>query len=140
MTLHVPKHFAALAGLVAGALAVTIGMLVAAITEVVSPIDAVGSEVIDRVPRWVKEQAIEWFGTDDKLALRVGIISILTIAAVGLGVVAARRPWVGAAGIGLFGLVGALAAAHRPGEKDKDKYVAIGESDRMTLKFVKPAK
>ena len=26
------------------------------------------------------------------------------------------------------------------GEKDKDKYVAIGESDRMTLKFVKPAK
>ena len=116
MTLHVPKHFAALAGLVAGALAVTIGMLVAAITEVVSPIDAVGSEVIDRVPRWVKEQAIEWFGTDDKLALRVGIISILTIAAVGLGVVAARRPWVGAAGIGLFGLVGAVAAAHRPGE------------------------
>lgn len=25
-------------------------------------------------------------------------------------------------------------------EKDKEKYVAIGESDRMTLKFVKPAK
>ncbi|QUM73258.1 class I SAM-dependent methyltransferase [Sphingopyxis granuli] len=25
------------------------------------------------------------------------------------------------------------------GEKDKDKYLAIGESDRMTLKFVKPA-
>lgn len=28
----------------------------------------------------------------------------------------------------------------RLGEKDKDKYVAIGESDRMTLKFVKPKK
>lgn len=26
------------------------------------------------------------------------------------------------------------------GEQDKDKYLAIGESDRMTLKFVKPAK
>ena len=25
------------------------------------------------------------------------------------------------------------------GDKDRDKYVAIGESDRMTLKFVKPA-
>jgi len=24
------------------------------------------------------------------------------------------------------------------GDKDKDKYLAIGESDRMTLKFVKP--
>jgi predicted methyltransferase len=26
------------------------------------------------------------------------------------------------------------------GDKDKEKYLAIGESDRMTLKFVKPAK
>lgn len=26
------------------------------------------------------------------------------------------------------------------GEKDKDKYLAIGESDRMTLKFIKPSK
>jgi predicted methyltransferase len=25
------------------------------------------------------------------------------------------------------------------GDKDRAKYVAIGESDRMTLKFVKPA-
>ena len=24
-------------------------------------------------------------------------------------------------------------------DKDREKYVAIGESDRMTLKFVKPA-
>ena len=116
MNVPVPRRFAALAGLVAGALAITIGMLVAAITEVVSPIDAVGSEVIDRAPRWVKELAIEWFGTDDKLALRIGIVSILAIAAVGLGIVAARRPWVGVAGIGVFGLVGALSAAHRPGE------------------------
>jgi predicted methyltransferase len=26
----------------------------------------------------------------------------------------------------------------RLGDVDKDKYLAIGESDRMTLKFVKP--
>jgi predicted methyltransferase len=26
----------------------------------------------------------------------------------------------------------------RLGDQDKDKYLAIGESDRMTLKFVKP--
>jgi predicted methyltransferase len=24
------------------------------------------------------------------------------------------------------------------GERDRDKYLAIGESDRLTLKFVKP--
>jgi hypothetical protein len=53
MTIAVPRRFGALAGLVAGGLAVTLGMLLAAITEVVSPIDAVGSEVIDRAPRWV---------------------------------------------------------------------------------------
>ena len=81
MTTPVPRRFAALAGLVAGGLAVTIGMLIAAITEVVSPIDAVGSEVIDRSPRWLKEFAIREFGTDDKLVLRIGIISILAVAA-----------------------------------------------------------
>jgi predicted methyltransferase len=27
----------------------------------------------------------------------------------------------------------------RQGDKDRDKYLAIGESDRMTLKFIKPA-
>ncbi len=34
--------------------------------------------------------------------------------------------------------VWALPPALRNGEKDKAKYMAIGESDRMTLKFVKP--
>jgi len=105
-----------MAGLVAGGLAVTLGMLIAAITQVVSPIDAVGSEVIDHAPLWLKEQAIEWFGTDDKLALRIGIISILAIAAVGVGLLATRRIWWGVAGIAVFGVVGAVAAASRPGE------------------------
>jgi predicted methyltransferase len=34
--------------------------------------------------------------------------------------------------------VWALPPVLRNGDKDKDKYLAIGESDRMTLKFVKP--
>ena len=33
--------------------------------------------------------------------------------------------------------VWALPPSYRNGDKDKDKYAAIGESDRMTLKFVK---
>ena len=33
-----------------------------------------------------------------------------------------------------------LPPTYRLGEKDKDKYAAIGESDRFTLKFEKPAK
>ena len=31
------------------------------------------------------------------------------------------------------------AANLAPGHKDRAKYLAIGESDRMTLKFIKPA-
>ena len=31
-----------------------------------------------------------------------------------------------------------LLPTYRLGDKDKDKYAAIGESDRFTLKFVKP--
>ncbi len=116
MNSTIPRKFAALSGLAAGGLAVTVGMLVAAITKVVSPIDAVGSEVIDHTPLWLKEQAIAWFGTDDKLALRIGIVSILAIAALGVGLLAARRIWLGVAGIALFGVVGSVAAAGRPGE------------------------
>jgi predicted methyltransferase len=33
-----------------------------------------------------------------------------------------------------------LPPTYRLGNKDRDKYAAIGESDRFTLKFVKPAK
>ena len=31
-----------------------------------------------------------------------------------------------------------LPPSFRMGDKDREKYAAIGESDRMTLKFVKP--
>jgi predicted methyltransferase len=32
-----------------------------------------------------------------------------------------------------------LPPSLRLGDEDREKYLAIGESDRMTLKFVKPA-
>jgi DMSO/TMAO reductase YedYZ molybdopterin-dependent catalytic subunit len=111
----VPRPFGALAGLVAGAVAVTVGMFVARVLDVVSPIDAVGGEFIDRVPSWLREQAIQWFGTNDKRALRVGIVITLAIAAVIVGVLATRWLIAGIAGIAIFGLIGMLAALHRPG-------------------------
>jgi DMSO/TMAO reductase YedYZ molybdopterin-dependent catalytic subunit len=110
------RRFGALAGLVAGAIAVTLGMLVAGITEVVSPIDAVGSTFIDHVPAWLKTLAIDWFGTNDKVALRVGIVAVLAIGAAALGAAAVRRPNVGVAGIAAFGIIDMLAAVNRPGE------------------------
>ena len=91
-TRAVPRWVGAVAGLASGVLAVAVGMVLAAVTDVVSPIDAVGSEVIDRAPRWLKEWAIETFGEQDKLALRIGIVIILSIAAALIGMAAVRRP------------------------------------------------
>ena len=110
-----PRPYGATAGVVAGAVAVTVGMFTAGVMAVVSPIDAVGSEFIDRVPPWLKELAIQWFGTNDKLALRTGIIITLAIAAVIVGVLATRWLIAGVIGISAFGLTGALAAWHRQG-------------------------
>jgi DMSO/TMAO reductase YedYZ molybdopterin-dependent catalytic subunit len=110
-----PRLWGAVAGLVAGGTAIAVGMLVAALTGSVSPIDAVGSSFIDRTPAWLKDLAIEWFGTDDKLALRVGIVVVMSIAAVWFGIASFRRLSVGVVGIALFGLVGLLAVAERPG-------------------------
>ena len=115
-TVALPRRAGVLAGLAAAGLAVMLGSLVAAITEVVSPVVAVGSEFIDHTPRWLKTWAIDTFDTDDKLALRWSIWIVITLLAAGLGAIAVRRRWVGPAGIAAFGIVGAVVAAGRPGE------------------------
>jgi len=66
--------------------------------------------VIDRVPSGVKDLAIELFGTNDKIALVVGILVAITVLAALVGIVGVRRPLLGAAGIGLIGLIGVAAA------------------------------
>ncbi|MGW6281995.1 molybdopterin-dependent oxidoreductase [Kribbella sp. NPDC055071] len=81
---------AAVAGLAAGS--VVAGILGTSQTPVV----AIGSAFIDRVPPWLKDLAISLFGTHDKTALRTGIlIVLLALAAVG-GILAVRRYWAGA--------------------------------------------
>ncbi|WP_372501344.1 molybdopterin-dependent oxidoreductase [Streptomyces meridianus] len=78
------------------------------------PVTAVGGAVIDRTPAAVKDFAIRTFGSNDKLALQVGIVTILGLFAIGLGLLALRRQAVGSAGVMVFGVIGALAAAGRP--------------------------
>lgn len=89
-----------------GALAVGIAMLAAAITNVASPIDAVGGRVIARTPHWLERFAVQTFGTNDKAALRVGIVVLLAIAATLIGRAAATRPRVGDVGFGVVGVIG----------------------------------
>jgi DMSO/TMAO reductase YedYZ molybdopterin-dependent catalytic subunit len=106
----------ALAGLLAAASALAVGELVAGTSDrLTSPVISVGNRVVDAVPRQVKDFAIETFGTNDKIALLVGIYSIAAILGLVLGVLAARRFWIGAAGIVAFGAVGVWAAGEEVG-------------------------
>jgi DMSO/TMAO reductase YedYZ molybdopterin-dependent catalytic subunit len=71
----------------------------------------VGDRVIDSVPNSIKTLAIEWFDTNDKVALLIGIATLIALYAATLGVVALTRHWRFAiGGAALFGLVGAYAS------------------------------
>jgi DMSO/TMAO reductase YedYZ molybdopterin-dependent catalytic subunit len=111
----------ALAGLLAGAVAVGAAELVAAaVRPEAAPVVAVGSEVIDRTPTPLKEFAIRNFGTSDKTVLLSGILVLLALFAAAVGVLARRRLPVGLVGIGVFGAVGVYAALHRPASRLSD--------------------
>ncbi|MFE5988344.1 molybdopterin-dependent oxidoreductase [Streptomyces sp. NPDC056453] len=102
-------------GLLAGYAALATAELVsAAVRPESSPVVAVGGAAIDRTPAGVKDWAIRHFGTDDKLVLQLGILGVLTLLALVLGALAARYRRIGAAGVLVFGVVGAFAATGRP--------------------------
>jgi DMSO/TMAO reductase YedYZ molybdopterin-dependent catalytic subunit len=84
------------------------------IDDQASPLVAVGSAAIDRTPEWLKSFAIRTFGSDDKLALIVGMIAVILILAAVLGIASIRRPWIGRTGLWILGAVGAVAAFTRP--------------------------
>ncbi|WP_425411387.1 molybdopterin-dependent oxidoreductase [Longispora albida] len=106
----------ALAGLACAALALGVAELVSVLTGPrTSPLVAVGGAVVDATPEPVKEFAIRTFGANDKNALLLGTGLLLAACAAVLGTLAVRRPLAGYAGLGLFGLLGAVAALTRPG-------------------------
>lgn len=106
---------AGLAGVASAAAALGVAELLAVFAGARSaPLVAVGGVVVDHVPPGVKDFAIAVFGTHDKTALLSGTAIILALYAYGVGVLA-RRSWaLAAAGIALFGAIGAAAAVTRP--------------------------
>ncbi|CAM5413761.1 oxidoreductase [Streptomyces spiroverticillatus] len=106
---------AALSGLLAGFSALAVAELVAAaVRPEAGPVIAVGGAAIDRTPVAVKDWAIRQFGTNDKLVLQLGILAVLALFSIVIGVLAVRFRRAGAAGVLLFGVVGAVAATTRP--------------------------
>ncbi|MET9134574.1 sulfite oxidase [Streptomyces antibioticus] len=105
----------ALSGVLAGCTALAVAEPVAAaVRPQSSPVIAVGGASIDATPAAVKDWAIRHFGTDDKLVLQLGILVVLAVLALVLGALAVRFRRIGAAGVLLFGAVGASAAVSRP--------------------------
>ncbi len=102
-------------GLVAAAVALAVAELLAGLNRSWrSPVLDVGDRLIDAAPPFVKEFAIDTFGTNDKPALLIGIAILLGVYAAVVGVIALRRRFAyGVAGVTVFGAIGAWAALSR---------------------------
>ncbi|MEP1125246.1 MAG: molybdopterin-dependent oxidoreductase [Ilumatobacter sp.] len=98
-------------GLVAAAFALGVAEMLAGIVSTwKSPIIDVGDRFIELVPPFVKDIAIELFGTNDKVALVVGIGVLLAIYGAVIGALSFRRDVrIGLVGFALFGLIGFVA-------------------------------
>jgi DMSO/TMAO reductase YedYZ molybdopterin-dependent catalytic subunit len=108
------RGYGALAGLAAAAAALGVAELVAILTgPQSSPLVAVGGVVVDAVPAPVKDFAVSVFYTYDKLALMIGTLLIIAVLAVGFGVLSLRNVAYGVIGVGIFGVVGLVAAVTR---------------------------
>lgn len=103
------------AGGLAAGLGIAIGELMAGLVSgAPSLIIAIGDFVIENQPPGAKELIVEIFGTNNKLALNVGITITAIIIAGFLGVLGRRNWLVPLAGFAVAGLVGLGAALTRP--------------------------
>jgi DMSO/TMAO reductase YedYZ molybdopterin-dependent catalytic subunit len=106
---------AALIGVLAVAVALTVGHLVAGLVgPSASPFLAVGNTAIDLTPLELKDFAVRTFGTYDKLVLLGGMAVVLLGAAVLAGLLSRRSPLPGSILAGALGLLGVAAVLARP--------------------------
>ncbi|WP_295837071.1 molybdopterin-dependent oxidoreductase [uncultured Microbacterium sp.] len=108
--------WAALAGIVAAAALLAVAeMFAALVARSASPVLAVGSFIVDIVPRPLKELAITLFGESDKIALLVGVGLGAAVAAAVAGVLEYRFRFVGAVLLLIGGVLATAAILTRAG-------------------------
>ncbi len=103
----------------AGALAAVLGIAVGEaaagfVAGAPSLVVAIGDLVIENQPPGAKELVVALFGSNNKLALEVGIVAASLVLAGVLGVAGRRRFGVPVAGFLAAGLVGLVASLSRP--------------------------
>ena len=104
------KFQAALAGVFAAAGGLAAGELWAGLIGGASPVIVVGDRVVDGVPRGVKQFAIDTFGTNDKVALIIGILVITALYAAFVGIQTSKKFANALVGVAGFAVIGAAAA------------------------------
>lgn len=131
---------AAVFGVLAAGVAMGVAELAAGVLGRVgsSPLFAVGAAFIDLTPVWLKDFAIRHFGTDDKLVLLSGLGAGIVVTALVVGLLARRRVGYGPAGLGVFGVVGVVAALSRPTAAFTDAIPAVAGAGAgmVTLAFL----
>ncbi len=133
------RFAAAAAGVAAALLGAGLGELTAALLAPgASPFAAIGSALIDLAPAWAKETAIALFGTNDKIALLIGIGIVLVAVAAVAGLVELKWPPFGLAVMITFGGVGVLAAMTRanPGQFDWVPSLVAGIAAAVALSLL----
>ncbi|MFH2072559.1 MAG: molybdopterin-dependent oxidoreductase [Actinomycetota bacterium] len=104
------RRFAGLSGILAAALALGLGELLAGLFgPVPSPLNAIGGVVVDLSPGAVERWATSFFGTSDKVALAIGTAVIALILGWFVGIASLRRFWVGVVVLAGFGAAGLAA-------------------------------
>ena len=101
-----PNWTAPVAGLISSLFAVSVATLTAVLINVITPLDAVGSEFIDHTPKWLKNLAIQTFDTNNKTVLKVGMLLTISWLALLSGSVARRKLLAGISMIASFGFFG----------------------------------
>lgn len=110
-----------MAGIVALGLGLGVAELVAGLLGRTStPVVAVGEAFIDMVPGWLKDLAIDLFGTNDKVALVVGTLIVLAALSAAIGILATQSLAAGlTAATGLLVIAG-IAVWTRPDRETTD--------------------
>lgn len=108
---HAPRWAGALSGFLAAALGLALGTLLAKLlTGVPTPINTVGNRAIDFAPPFLKDFAVEQFGTNDKPVLIGGVVATLVIVSLVVGAIGVTRPKIAQYAMVVLGVV-AFAAA-----------------------------
>ena len=106
----------AVTGFLAVAVAIGVSTLVAGfVRPQASPMSAMGSVFIDRIPAALKNVMVQHFGTTGRTVLLLGMYAAIAVLAVGIGVLARRAAAPAVAGLAAFSLLAAFVTVTRPG-------------------------